>query len=206
VDVLRSPLARTALGSLLLAVPFVLVGWMGAASVPCLSRSIAAVLVGLTAPLASSEKALPEAASPAEAPSAGNAFEPVALTTTPRRTPKSRPAATPGAVSALFVPQAKVLALAQTAARPRGSFVTATSEHPAGLLLSGVDGLGIGVNDGDILIEALGVTPRSPGQIIALVVQARARKAQFLSGVLWRRGQLLRITVEQPYLSGAQPS
>jgi len=178
---------------------------MSAACVPSLSHDIAQMLVRLTAPLAS-ETARPESAAPAEAqPSAAesDAFEPVVLTTTPRRAPKSKRAATAGAVNALFVPQAKVLALAQTAARPQGSFVTATSEHPPGLLLTGVEGLGIGVNDGDILIEALGVTPRSPGQIIALVVQARARKAQFLSGVLWRRGQRLRITVEQPYLSGA---
>jgi hypothetical protein len=79
-------------------------------------------------------------------------------------------------------------------------FVEKTAQHPAGLRLSGVGGLGIGVQDGDILIEALGVTPRSAGQIIGAVIEARAHEARFLSGTLWRSGQTLRITVEQPYV------
>jgi hypothetical protein len=56
------------------------------------------------------------------------------------------------------------------------------------------------VQDGDILIEALGVTPRAPGQVIGAIIEARAQHARFLSGTLWRRGQTFPITVEQPYL------
>ncbi|HYJ11429.1 MAG TPA: hypothetical protein VEX18_20545, partial [Polyangiaceae bacterium] len=59
--------------------------------------------------------------------------------------------------------------------------------------------LGIGVQDGDILTEALGITPQSPGQLIGGIIEARAKQARYLSGTLWRRGQVLRITVEQPY-------
>lgn len=108
--------------------------------------------------------------------------------------------ARPPAQGTLFVSAAKVLELSQSAARPQSAFVPATATHPAGLRLSGVAGLGIGVQDGDILIEALGVTPQSPGQIIGAIIEARAKQARYLSGKLWRRGQVLRITVEQPYL------
>lgn len=101
--------------------------------------------------------------------------------------------------SALFVSQATVLKLAQTTARPQGSFVAETAESPAGLRLLGVAALGIGVQDGDILIEALGITPRSPGQVIGAILEARSHKAAVLSGTLWRQGKLIRIAVEQPY-------
>jgi hypothetical protein len=204
--VLGSPFARTVLGSLLLAVPFASVGPISAACIPGWSRSVAAVLASLSAPLASSAVPAPLAPEPEEQPrvSVDNAFEPVVLTAAPRRPAKNKPAP-PSTAGALFVSRAKVLALAQSAARPQGSFVPQTIDHPAGLRLTGVGGLGIGVSDGDILIEALGVTPRSAGQIIALVLQARAQKVPVLSGALWRRGQILRITVEQPYL-GEQPS
>src|SRR3954469_21099492 len=53
--------------------------------------------------------------------------------------------------SALFVSEATVLKLAQSAARPRGSFVAQSPQHPAGLRLSGVAALGIGLQEGDIL-------------------------------------------------------
>lgn len=200
---LRSLLAHTALASLLLALPFAGVGWASAACVPRLSCRVAAVLLRLTAPLASLEPASEPSPRVEAPPNVDNAFEPVVLTAAPRRPAKGKRAPAPGA---LFVSQATVLALSRTAARPQGSFVGETPEHPAGLLLSGVSALGIGVSDGDILTEALGVTPRSAGQIIALVLEARARKAHFLTGMLWRRGQVLRITVEQPYLPGEQPS
>jgi hypothetical protein len=111
--------------------------------------------------------------------------------------------APPRAPGALFVSAAKVLELSQSTARPQGAFVAATATHPAGLRLSGVVGLGIGVQDGDILIEALGVSPKSPGQIIGAIIDARAKQVRYLSGTLWRRGQVLRITVEQPYLAAA---
>jgi hypothetical protein len=72
------------------------------------------------------------------------------------------------------------------------------------LRLSGVAPLGIGVQDGDILIEALGMTPRSAGQVIGAIIEARSQKARALSGTLWRRGQTFRITVEQPYLTAEE--
>jgi hypothetical protein len=110
------------------------------------------------------------------------------------------------APAALFVSAATVLKLSQSSARPRGSFVAASAQHPAGLHLSGVAGLGIGVQDGDILVEALGITPRGAGQVIGAIIEARAKQARFLSGTLWRQGQTFPITVEQPYVSPVRAS
>lgn len=104
------------------------------------------------------------------------------------------------APTALFISQATVLKLAESAVRPRGAFVGQTAEHPPGLRLSGVASLGIGLQDGDILIEALGIAPRGPGEVIGAIIEARARNARLLSGTVWRQGQTFRLTVEQPYL------
>lgn len=118
----------------------------------------------------------------------------------PQSSKRAAPSAKP---KALFISAANVLALAKTAAQPSGSFVPKTELHPAGVRLLGVGALGIGVEDGDILVEALGFTPRSSGQIIGAIIEARAQRVRYLSGTLWRKGQTLRITVEQPYLDPA---
>jgi hypothetical protein len=104
---------------------------------------------------------------------------------------------------ALFVSASTVLQLSKSAARPQGSFVPQTSQHPAGLRLVGVGALGIGVQDGDILIDAMGISPRASGEIIGAIIEARARRVSALSGTLWRSGHTFRITVEQPYLDPA---
>jgi hypothetical protein len=182
-----------------LGAPFVLVARAGQSSLAPLSEAAVAALLRVTAGLAVA------AASPApevdldldlglelEAPTQ------VALQHNGKasgRAPKLVPKPPP----ALFVSRATVLKLAQSAARPRGSFVGGTPQHPAGLRLSGVAGLGIGLQDGDILIEAMGIAPRASAEIVGAVVEARARRAEALSGTLWRRGQTFRITVQQPY-------
>ena len=192
--------ARVLLGSVLLGAPFVLAAHATAALVAPFTKATVGALVRVTAPLnavalAEPESDLePELVAPVEP-----AFR--ADTTAPKRqTPRLQSKAKP---AALFVSQATVLKLAQSAARPHGSFVAQTAEHPAGLRLTGVAALGIGVQDGDILIEALGITPHAPGQIIGAIIEARAKQARFLSGTLWRHGQTFPITVEQPYLDSA---
>jgi hypothetical protein len=97
------------------------------------------------------------------------------------------------------------LALAQSQARPSGRFVGAQQGRPAGLLLSGVGSLGVGLQEGDVLIEALGSAPTSPGQVIGAIIEARARRASALGGTLWRGGHTFRITVEQPYPGAPAP-
>lgn len=180
--------------TVVLAAPFVLTATLASSLVTPLATSCAALLLRATAPLVSQPapnvESEPVVATPSEL-----SFE--AATKAPRRGAKPAAKAKPGA---LFVSGATVLALAQSAARPRGAFVQATEQHPAGLRLTGVAALGIGLQDGDILIEALGVTPRAPEQVIGAVIEARAKQARFLSGTVWRGGQTFRITVEQPYL------
>lgn len=183
-----------------LAAPFGAVAYGAASLVAPLGRSAANALLGLVAPLSGVE--------PAPAPDALTEEEPVAVSpgalpvsgnlAAPRRgQARAAPRAKP---ESLFVSQAQVLALSQRAALPRGAFVPQTPEHPAGLRLAGVGALGIGVQDGDILVEALGIAPRAPGELIGAILQARAKNTRFLSGTLWRRGNTFRITVEQPYL------
>jgi hypothetical protein len=196
--------ARVLVSALLLGVPFVGAAHVASGLVAPLTKTIVTTLVTVTAPLGADPA--PELEADAIEPVSGapldKSFEAAAKSPV-QRAAKPRPAAKPGA---LFVSEATVVKLAQSAARPRGTFVAKSPEHPAGLRLSGVAALGIGVQDGDILIEALGITPRSPGEIIGAIIEARAKQARFLSGTLWRSGQTFPITVEQPYLPARSPS
>ena len=199
----RLRFASVLLVSVVLAVPFFVAARAAASLVAPIGARVAGTLSRLVAPLrtpqvAPAEPSVTELAQP---------FEPE-LAFDVATKPKAHVGKAPARAkpSALFVSQATVLELAQTSARPRGAFVPQTSEHPAGLRLSGVAGLGIGLADGDILTEALGLTPRGPGEIIGAIIEARARHARFLSGTVWRRGDSFRITVEQPYLPAEPPS
>jgi len=190
--------ARVFVGTLLLGGPFVVAAHLANGLVAPLTRAIVTALVTVAAPLAAPTASEPEADATDAVPDAPLELSFDVATKSPApRAATPRPAAKP---SALFVSEATVLKLAQSAARPRGSFVAKSPEHPAGLRLSGVAALGIGVQDGDILIEALGITPRAPGEIVGAIIEARAKQARFLSGTLWRSGQTFPITVEQPYL------
>lgn len=183
-----------------LAAPFAAAAHGAASLVGPLSRGAAGALLGLLAPLSVPPPAL-VALEPAVSGSVEAEPESVPVAG-PEKAPRrgaARPAP-PVKPTALFVSQATVLKLAESAARPRGAFVPRTADHPAGLRLAGVSGLGIGVQEGDILIEALGISPRAPGELIGAIIEARAKNARFLSGTLWRRGDTFRITVEQPYL------
>ncbi len=178
-----------------LGAPFLLVARAGGALVAPLAETSVGWLLRVSAPLAPPPSALepePDMAPPAIEP------ELVAVSSPKPRT-HARRAAVKGAPPALFVGRSTVLRLSQSGARPSGRFVSGTAEHPAGLQLSGVSGLGIGVQDGDVLIEALGMSPRSPGQIVGAIIEARAKRVAALGGTLWRRGQTFPITVEQPY-------
>jgi hypothetical protein len=201
LGVARTKAAMLLLSASALAVPFVLVAQaQGALAESIVSRSVAALL-RVTAPLVPVAPGAAETAQGAvvtfdvttegAARSVGNASAP--------RTRRGAPAKP----QALFVSAASVLQLSKSAARPQGTFVTQTPQHPAGLRLMGVAGLGIGVQDGDILVDAMGMSPRSSGEIIGAIIQARAQRVRYLSGTLWRRGQTFRITVEQPYVDPA---
>ena len=196
--------ARVLVGTVLLGAPFVVAAHVASGLVAPLTRAIVTTLVKVTVPLgATAAPALAEdAIEPVADAPLDISFE-VATKSLAPRAAKPRPAVKP---SALFVSEATVIKLAQSAARPGGTFVVQSREHPAGIRLTGVAGLGIGVQDGDILIEALGIPPRSPGEIIGAIIEARAKQARFLSGTLWRQGKTFPITVEQPYATSRPPS
>jgi hypothetical protein len=88
---------------------------------------------------------------------------------------------------------------------PRGTPVAATPLHPAGLALSGVSALGVGLRDGDVLTEAAGSPALSIGAVVQAVIAARGRHAPEISGRCFRDGQPFQISIEQPYprVSGA---
>jgi hypothetical protein len=191
------------LASLALGAPFLLAAHAAAGLVGPFTQSAVTALLRATAPLTA---VAPEPqAEPTEAAPAAPVEPSFEVATKPHGARVARPVAK-AKPSALFVSEATVLRLAQSSARPQGSFVAQSDQHPAGLRLSGVAALGIGVQDGDILIEALGITPRAPGQVIGAIIEARAKQARFLSGTLWRQGQTFPITVEQPYLRASPPS
>ena len=197
--------ARVLLASVALGAPFLLAAHAAAGLVGPFTQSAVKTLLRATAPFAAAATEAapePEATEVAPAAPAELSFD---VATKPHGARVVRPVAK-AKPSALFVSEATVLRLAQSSARPQGSFVAQSDQHPAGLRLSGVAALGIGVQDGDILIEALGITPRAPGQIIGAIIEARAKHARFLSGTLWRQGQTFAITVEQPYLGSSRTS
>lgn len=99
----------------------------------------------------------------------------------------------------VFVRKATVLRLSKTAAIPGGSYSAARGERPAGLVLSGVGALGVGLRDGDILTHVAGAPARSQGQVISTVVAARQRRLKAVSGRFWRGGEPYNLVVEIPY-------
>lgn len=114
---------------------------------------------------------------------------------------KARPVATP----VVFVSQKTVLGLANARAMPRGALVAANGVRPAGLRLSGVGALGIGLQDGDVLTRALGQPATATGVVIQAVLVARAHHAAVLEGEFWRGAQRYVIRVEQPYVESDAP-
>jgi len=182
----------------LLGLPFAGAAWALGGLVEPMSRATVDSLLRLTSPLQ-----LAPTSDTEDVDAADSSSEPAVPVATKATSPRSAQAARPQRPQALFIASSTVLKLAQGGGRPQGAFVAESALHPAGLRLTGVAALGIGLQDGDILIEALGVSPRSPGQIIGAIIEARAKQARYLSGTLWRRGQTFRIVVEQPYLEPA---
>jgi len=97
------------------------------------------------------------------------------------------------------ITSAQVLALAARRAMPQAVFVQASAAHPAGLLLAGVSGLGVGLQDGDVLTEAAGQKATSVAAVVGIVLAARSRQASEISGRFYRGGVPFLLTVEQPY-------
>ncbi|MBN1609182.1 MAG: hypothetical protein JW940_21310 [Polyangiaceae bacterium] len=111
-------------------------------------------------------------------------------------------AATGGAPpSSLMVRAATVLRIADSGARPSGVPVPASDVCPAGIALSGVGTLGLGLRDGDRLVRAGGMPALDPGAVISAVVASRGARVPVISGQICRDGTLFTLVVEQPYLA-----
>jgi hypothetical protein len=102
----------------------------------------------------------------------------------------------------LLVRADTVLRLAKAGVVPAASPVAAGTENPAGMRLSGVSTLGVGLQDGDVVTHVLGQPVTSRSSVVSLVLQARARREQRISAVFWRGGVPWQLWVEMPYLRG----
>ncbi len=100
----------------------------------------------------------------------------------------------------VHVGAAMVLALAERGIRPGGRSVPASGRRPRGVAVAGAGGLGLAVRDGDVITAVDGVPVASTGEVIALVIAARGRRARLISATVYRGEQAYRLTVEQPYL------
>ncbi|MEI9935886.1 MAG: hypothetical protein WDO69_01550 [Pseudomonadota bacterium] len=109
------------------------------------------------------------------------------------------------ALSGIRISSAQVLALAARRAMPNAVFVKANAQRPAGLLLSSVSALGVGLRDGDVLTEAAGQKASSVAVVVGVVLAARARQASEISGRFYRGAVPFSVTVEQPYPKGPVP-
>jgi hypothetical protein len=140
----------------------------------------------------------------------GDTPEPSAATVgkAQRRSAKARGASTLGQLG-WYVKSAAVLRLANQGASHSGAYVAAGEGQPAGLSLSGVEALGIGLREGDVLTLVAGTPARSVGQVVAHVIAARGRGLTSISGTIWRKTNTGfrqgTVVVEQPYPEREEP-
>jgi hypothetical protein len=103
--------------------------------------------------------------------------------------PSKHPAKGTGVAGGIYVGKDAVLRLVRAGVVPSGQPVAASSSRPAGILLSGVGALGIGLVDGDILTEVEGRPVRTEAQVVGMVLAARSRHAEQMSAVIWRASE-----------------
>lgn len=103
---------------------------------------------------------------------------------------------------ALHLDAARVLSLAAARRVPTARRLAATEGRPAGLELQGVSALGVGLTDGDVLVEVEGRPVTTEAQVVSLVIAARARRAPTVSGRLLRGEREVWLVVDQPYPTG----
>jgi hypothetical protein len=115
---------------------------------------------------------------------------------------RSRRAAAPAPTfpaRGLRVSAETVLRIARSGMRPNGTPVAASQGCAAGLRLSGVGALGVGLRDGDILTHAAGRPAASRADVVGTVIAARGARKLEVSGRFCRDGEAWNLVVEQPY-------
>lgn len=114
---------------------------------------------------------------------------------------KGRVASPVPASRSIFVSAETVLKLSESRVKPRGVRVAANGVRPEGLRLVGVDALGIGLRDGDVLTRALGQPALSSSAVVRAVLVARSHRVKVLEGEFFRGQERWLLRVEQPYLN-----
>lgn len=105
----------------------------------------------------------------------------------------------PQGMRSILISDRRVLELAQAGAVPQGTKVAKSGSRPAGLQLSGVSQLGVGVQDGDVLFEVAGVPVKSETQVAEIVRVVRDQRAHSVGARLWRSGETIALVVGMPY-------
>jgi hypothetical protein len=199
---------RRLLMALAVAAPFALAAWGSArlarASGDALGAAIAIAASALPAPgegLLDPPRARETIVDPADAASV--VFEDLPdldSAAIAEKSGKKKPSSTMAhPARGLRVSAATVLRLANRGVRPSGSAVAANADRPAGLVLQGVSGLGVGLRDGDVLTQVAGAPASSTGAVIGAVLAARQRRAPAMSGVVYRGADKIALYVEMPY-------
>lgn len=104
-------------------------------------------------------------------------------------------------VGGLFVPRRRLMAIVEAGARPSSAgYAPATAWRPAGTVLAGVGGLGVGLRDGDVVTRVGGAQATSPNAVVGAVGAALRRQAPAIDAEVWRDRHRISLTVELPKL------
>jgi hypothetical protein len=149
----------------------------------------------------SPESAAESYANPGEAASVPSAPQFRASNNRPAEAPMARSAAAKGSnirrtSPNVFVGPESIKRAIPVAGRPTSAWTNRTPEHPAGLLIQSPGALRGVIEPGDILVEAEGRPIGNFEQLVVTVTQAYERRAKRLSGRLFRKGDLVPVTVE----------
>jgi hypothetical protein len=96
----------------------------------------------------------------------------------------------------IFVGPAMIRRAIPPSARPRSTWTDRSGDRPAGMLIQSPGALSGTIVPGDVLFEAEGRPIASFEQLVSIVGQAYQRKAKYLSGRLYRKGETWAVTVE----------
>jgi hypothetical protein len=103
------------------------------------------------------------------------------------------------AAHAVFIGHDTMLRLVNSGVIPEGRPVPRTAQRPGGIQLSGVQALGIGLEEGDVLTEVEGRSVTEQAQVVTTVLVALARRTPTMSGAFFRKGERWSLIVEIPY-------
>jgi len=96
----------------------------------------------------------------------------------------------------IFVGRDMIRRAIPSSARPKSTWTDRSGDRPAGMLIQNPGVLSGTIVPGDVLFEAEGQPIASLEQLVAIVGKAYQGKAKYLSGRLYRKGEIWAVTVE----------